>query len=56
MTSVAKISKLMLQLHCNKWSETAESLTFFNRFPVKLETPINSAALVKENSKFYYKK
>ena len=40
----------MVQLHCNKWSETAESLIYFNRFPVRLETPIYSEALVKKSA------
>ena len=38
----------MVQWHRNKWSETAESLIFFNRFQVILEIPICSAALVKK--------
>ena len=38
----------MVQLHPNKCSETAETLIFFDRFPVRLETPICSTALVKE--------
>ena len=41
----------MMLLHCNKWPETAESLIFFNRFPVTLETPICPAALVKNGGK-----
>ena len=49
--SVAKVwkwSKSVVQLLCDKWSETAESLIFFNHVPVRLATPICSAALVKK--------
>ena len=44
VTKISQLSKSMVQLHCNKLSETAELLTFFNRFPVRLETPICSAS------------
>ena len=51
LTSVAKItkgSKSMVQLHRNKLPEIAESLIFFNRFPVRFETPTYSATPVKK--------
>ena len=31
-----------------KWSDTADCLTHLRRFPVKLEIPMCSAALVKK--------
>lgn len=34
----------MVQFHCNKRPETAKPLTFFNRFPVRSETPIYSGS------------
>ena len=34
----------MVQLHFNKWSETAESFIFYNRFPVRLETTLCSSS------------
>ena len=44
----SKWSKLVVQLHCNKWSKTAESFIFFNRLPVRLEKPMCSVALLKK--------
>ena len=52
----SKSSKLMMQSHCKRWSETADSFIFFTRFSVKLEIPICSAALVKNVGKFYHNK
>ena len=49
LQSVAKMlksSKFMAQLHCNRWSDIADCLTFLRRFPVRLEIPMCSAALV----------
>ena len=49
LDSAAKISKLLkfiVQLQCNRWSDIADYLTVLRRFPVKLEIPICSAALV----------
>ena len=42
LKSVAKMlksSKFMAQLHCNRWSDIADCLTFLRRFPVRLENP-----------------
>ena len=44
----SKSSKLMMQSYCKRWSETADSFTFFTRASVKLEISICSAALVKK--------
>ena len=38
----------MEQLHSVRWSDTADCLTHLRRFPVKLEIPMCSAALVKK--------
>ena len=35
-------SKFMEQLHCNRWSDIADCLTFLRRFPVRLEIPMCS--------------
>ena len=51
---ISKSSKLMEQSHCDRWSETADCLTFLTRFSVKLEIPICSAALVRNVGKFYH--
>ena len=42
LESVAKImtsSKFMAQLQGNRWSDTADCLTFLRSFPVRLEIP-----------------
>ena len=47
LKSVAKLlksSKLMEQLQCSRWSDTADFLTFLRRFLVRLETPMCSIA------------
>ena len=49
LQSVAKILKpstFMAQLHCNRWSDIADCLMFLRRFPVRLDIPMCSAALV----------
>ena len=49
LQSVAKMlksSKFMAQLHCNRWSDIADCLTFLRCFPVRLEIPMCSAAPV----------
>ena len=33
----SKSSRLMTQLQCKRWSQTADSFIFFTRFSVKLE-------------------
>ena len=38
----SKLSKLMKQSHCKRWSEIADSFIFFTHFSVKLEMPICS--------------
>ena len=44
----SKLSRLMTQSQCKRWSQTADSFIFFTRFSVKLEIPICSVALVKK--------
>ena len=56
VAKTSKLSKLMTQSHCKRWSETVDSFIFFTRFSVKLEIPICSAALVKNVGKFYHNK
>ena len=46
----------MEQLHSSRWSDTADCLTHLRRFPVKLEIPMCSAALVKSGVMFYHNK
>ena len=49
LQSVAKMLKslkFMSQLYCNRWSGIADYLTFLRRFPVILEIPMCSVALV----------
>ena len=41
-------SKSTEQLHSSRWSDTVDCLTHLRRFPVKLEIPMCSAALVKK--------
>ena len=36
IAEMLKSSKFMAQLHCNRWSDIADCLTFFSRFPVRL--------------------
>ena len=43
---ISKSSKFIVQLHCNRRSDIADYLTFFRRFPVRLEIPMYSAAVV----------
>ena len=45
---ISKGSKSIGQLHSSRWSDTADCLTHLRRFPVKLEIPMCSAALVKK--------
>ena len=45
---ISKWSKSIEQLHSSRWSDTAYCLTHLRRFPVKLEIPMCSAALVKK--------
>ena len=45
--SISKWSKSIEQLHSSRWSGTADCLTLLRCFPVKLDIPICSAALVK---------
>ena len=33
----SKLSRLMTQSQCKRWSQTADSFIFFTRFSVKLE-------------------
>ena len=47
-TRISKWSKSIKQLHSSRWSGTADCLTHLRRFPVKLEIPMCSAALVKK--------
>ena len=37
---ILKLSKFIMQLHCNSWSDIADCLTFFGHFPVRLEIPM----------------
>ena len=45
---ISKWSKSIEQLHSNRWSDTAGSLTHLRCFSVKLKIPMCSAALVKK--------
>ena len=45
---ISKRSKSTEQLHSSRWSDTVDCLTHLRRFPVKLEIPMCSAALVKK--------
>ena len=45
VAKMLKLSKFMAQLHCNKWSDIADCLTFLRHFPVRLEIPMCSATL-----------
>ena len=44
---ISKWSKSIEQLYSSRWSDTADCLTLLRRFPVKLNIPLCSAALVK---------
>ena len=44
---ISKWSKSIEQLHSRRWSDTADCLTLLRRFPVKLDIPVCSAAIVK---------
>ena len=46
----------MEQLHSSRWSDTADYLPHLRRFPVKLEIPMCSAALVKSGGMIYHNK
>ena len=49
LESVAKMlkpSKFMAQLHCNRWSDIADFLTFLRCFAVRLEIHMCSATLL----------
>ena len=37
---ISKLSKFIVQLHCNRWSDIADCLTFFRRFLIRLEIPM----------------
>ena len=50
---MSKLSKFIVQLHCIRWSDIADCLTFFRRFPVRLEIPKCSAALVQKWRKVF---
>ena len=53
----SKLSKLMTQSHCKRWSETADFFIFFTCFSVELEVSVCFAARVKKNvGKFYHNK
>ena len=39
-----KSSKFMAQLHCNRWSDITDCLTFLKLFPIKSEIPMCLAA------------
>ena len=45
---ISKWSKSIQQLHSSRWSDIADCLTLLRHFPVKLDIPICSAALVKK--------
>ena len=46
--TISKWRKSIKQLHSIRWSDTADCLIHLRRFPVNLEMPICSAALVKK--------
>ena len=37
---ISKLSKFIVQLHCNRWLDIADCLTFFRRFLVRFEIPM----------------
>ena len=43
---LSKLSKIIAQLHCKRWSDIAGCLTFFKSFPVRIEAPMCSATLL----------
>ena len=45
---ISKWSKSIEQLHSSRWLDTADCLTLLRHFPVKIDIPICSAALVKK--------
>ena len=45
---ISKWSKSIKQLHSSRWSDTADCLTHLRCFPVNIEIPMCSAALVKK--------
>ena len=37
VAEISKSSKFIVQLHCNRWSDIADCITVFRRFPVRLD-------------------
>ena len=48
VAKISKSSKFIVQLYCNRWSDTADCITVFRRFPVRLEIPMRSDGYVKK--------
>ena len=53
---ISKLSKSIEQLHSSRWSDATECFTFLRCFPLKLEIPMCSVALVKSGGMFHHNK
>ena len=49
---IPKSSKVIGELHCNRWSDIANSLAFLIHFPVRFEVPMRSRSSKKLLERF----